>query len=462
MIWRTIFSFTIMLFTALLIPIAVAPAADEIPNELLTMIVTLVADKDPDFRAAGLDHVRDGAKGEAATKLFAEQLPKLPPENQVSLLNALSDRGDISARPALLSILSSSPDETVRAAAILALGQLGNDSDLPLLVKSLSTNTDTEKAAARQSLSRTRGDGVSRSLVAMLPGAAPNVKALLIEVLATRRAKDAITAFVDTAIDDNPQVRTAAMNALGRIGSSDHIGAMLPGVLKASKGGERDAAEKNVALVCSRIDKEDLRADALIKAMESIPANDRDQLLSLVGRVGGKKLIEYVGSIARDENASRRKLAVDALSKWPDASVANLLREITEKTSEAGERSTAFQAYVKVCAARDKRSDKQRLDSLKEAFKLAKNPEEQSLVINRSRTAYTVETLRFVLPYLEDSQFAQIAAETIVELAHHREVRDPNKAEFDKALDRVVETSENATVVERAKAYKKGETWSRT
>ncbi len=83
-------------------------------------------------------------------------------------------------------------------------------------------------------------------------------------------------------------------------------------------------------------------------------------------------------------------------------------------------------------------------------------------MINRSRTAYTVETLRFVLPFLDDSQFDQITCETIVELAHHREVRDPNKAEFDKALDKVIEKSKNATVIDRAKAYKKGETWSRS
>ncbi len=462
MIWRTIFSFINVCCAALFIPIMAANAADEAPSELLKMIVTLIADKDSEFRAAGLDHVRNGAQGEAATKLFTDQLSKLQVEGQVSLLNALSDRGDVSARPALLQLLTNSKEESVRAAAILALGGLGNVSDLPLIVESLSAKASTEQAAARQSLSRIRGDGVPSSLANMLNTTNSTVKASLIEVLATRRAKDSITAFVNAAIDDNPQVRGAAMDALGQLGSSDHIAAMLPGVLKASKGGERDAAEKNVASVCARVDKENLRAEALIKAMESIPANDRDQLLSLVGRVGGKKLIEYVGNIATGEDAARRKLAVDALSKWPDATVSDMLREITEKTSDPGERNAAFQAYVKVCAARDKRSDQQRLDSLKQAFQLAKTPEEQTLVINRSRTAYAVETLRFVLPYLDDSQFAQIAAETIVELAHHREVRDPNKAEFDKALDKVIETSKNATVVERAKAYKKGETWSRS
>jgi hypothetical protein len=49
----------------------------------------------------------------------------------------------------------------------------------------------------------------------------------------------------------------------------------------------------------------------------------------------------------------------------------------------------------------------------------------------------------------------------VVELAHHRGLREPNKAEFDQALDKVIQTSQDATVVDRAQRYKKGQTWVR-
>ena len=150
-------------------------------------------------------------------------------------------------------------------------------------------------------------------------------------------------------------------------------------------------------------------------------------MLSLVGRVGGKKLINFVADIATGQDAARRKLGIDALSKWPDASVADKLLEIANQATDPAERSQAFQGYVKISATRDKRTDEQRLDRMKQAMKLAKTPEEQSLVINRCRTAYDVDTLRFVLPYVDQPQFAQVACETIVELAHHREIRDPEQ-----------------------------------
>ena len=280
-------------------------------------------------------------------------------------------------------------------------------------------------------------------------------------MLATRRAADELPVFVAATTDENVWVRRAGMAALAQIGRPEQIAQMLPGVLKAEKGGERDDAEKSVATVCDRIENEDQRATAVIEAVNTVDAAQRDQLLSLVGRVGGSKLLNFVAEIATGQDSSRRQLGIDALSKWPDASVADKLFEIATRATDPVERDAAFRGFVKVSAARDHRSDKERLDRLKQAMKLAKTPEEISLVINRVRTAYAIDALRFVVPYVDQPAFSQIACETIVEIAHHREVRDPHKAEVDKILDKVIATSKDPVVVERANRYKRGETWDR-
>jgi hypothetical protein len=452
-----------LLITGLLfvLPATGTSAAENPSDELVQQIVRLIGDPDREFRAAGLEQVRTGAKGAAATTLFASQLAKLDAGGQVALLNALADRGDTAALPLVLGLVSSSKDASVRAAAIAAIGQLGSAAEIPLLIKALSAASNVEQAAARQSLVRLSGESVSKTLAQELKSTATAVKAQLIEVLATRRASGELAAFVAATVDDSAQVRSGAMNALGQLGRPEQIAPMLPGVLKAQPGGERDNAEKNVALICARIGNENESGTRLIEALNTVPAADRDQLLSLVGRVGGRKLINFVSDIATDQNASRRRLAIDALSNWPDASVADKLLEIASKASDPGERNQAFQGYVKIGATRDNRDDKQRLERMKQAMKVAKTPDEQSLVINRTRTAYDVDSLRFVLPYVDQPQFAQIACETIVEIAHHREVRDPNKAEFDKALDKVIKTTKDPVVIDRAQRYKRGETWER-
>ena len=436
--------------------------ADEKPSdEFVKMIVKLIGDSDREFRAAGLDQVRTSAKGAAATQTFAAQLKTLDAEHQIALLNALSDRGDVAARTAVVDLIASSKDESVRASAINSLGRLGTAADLSLLTKTLSAASGAEQSAARRSLVQMAGDSINKALAAELKSSAPGVKSALIEILATRRATDTLPALVAATIDDNAQVRSAAMSALGQIGRAEQIAPMLPGVLKAQKGGERDNAERNVALICSRIDNEDQRGTRVIEALSTVAAADRDELLPLVGRVGGRKLIDFVGDIASEQDPTRRKFGINALSNWPDASVADKLLAIANKTTDAAERNQAFQGYVKISATRDNRNDKQRLDRMQEAMKAARTPDERLLVINRTRTAYAVESVRFVLPYLDQPEFAQLTCETIVEIAHHREVRDPNKAEFDKVLDKVIATTKDPVVVDRAQRYKRGETWER-
>ena len=455
--------FRTFLFLSLVsvLPFGTAQADEKPSDELITRIVKLLQDPDREFRAAGLEKIRTSARGVSATQLFAGQLKTLDPAGQAALLSALADRGDSAARSAVLDLLASSKDEQVRASAILAIGSLGTATDLPLLTKSLSSPSGTEQAAARRSLIQLKGDTINQGLVAELKSADPGVKAAIIEALASRRARDQAVALVTASIDDNAQVRSAAMSALGQIGNAEHVALMLPGVLKAQPGGERDNAERNVALICSRINNEDQRGTVIIEALKKVDAGDRDDLLSLVGRVGGRKLINFVGDFASETDPERRKLGIDALSKWPDASVADKLLEIASKATDPTERRMAFQGYVKISATRDNRSDKQRLDRMKEEMKAAKTPEEQLFVINRTRTAYAVDSVRFVLPYVDEAPFAQVACETIVEIAHHREVRDPNKAEFDKVLDKVIAVTKDPVVVDRAQRYKRGETWER-
>ena len=133
-------------------------------NEQLETIANLLADKDKDMRALGLQQVRDAAKGPAATRRFAALLAKLEPEAQAGLLDALADRGDPTARGSVLEMLAS-PAEEVRVAALRAVGSLGTAADVPRLVEALAKPPGAE-ATAKASLVRLRGEAVSRTIAA--------------------------------------------------------------------------------------------------------------------------------------------------------------------------------------------------------------------------------------------------------------------------------------------------------
>ena len=75
-------------------------------EELVDLILGLLADPDKDIRSLAYEQVRTEAKGQAATEKFAAQLPNLSADAQVGLLGALADRGDPAAKPAIFALIS--------------------------------------------------------------------------------------------------------------------------------------------------------------------------------------------------------------------------------------------------------------------------------------------------------------------------------------------------------------------
>jgi HEAT repeat protein len=436
-------------------------SAQEAPNsDLLKLVIDLLGEKDAAMRSVAYEQVRSG-KGEAATKQFAAQLAKLSPEAQSGLLSALADRGDAVAKPAVVALLTTSKDATVIEAALLALGKLGDASDTTQLLSFLNSSSAAENAAATASLSRLRGAKVNQEIVAAMQKATPATAANMIKILATRRAEDTLPQLLQAAVHNQAEIRMAAMSALAELAEVDALPGLLRGVLMAQDGEEFDAAEKAIVAVCGKNPQVNERAVPVIQELSKFNAAEQIKLLSVVARVGGTSAYQLVETAMQNSDPARSAAGWKALGKWPDASIAPKLLELARTSKDAEQRALSLKAFVRAASMRDARSDQDRLKSMQEAMKLAQNDEERNLVLSRCRTAYTVESLRFVRPYLDQAQSAQVACETIVELAHHREIREPNKTEFDPALDLVMKLSSDAVVKERAQLYKNGQTWSK-
>jgi HEAT repeat protein len=436
---------------------AFVAAADAPNDDLIQMIVNLLSENDRDMRAVGLQQVREEVKGPAATKRFADLLPKLAADAQAGLLDALADRGDKTARPAVLGMLKSS-DAQVRAAAVRALGSLGETADVPLLIRALATAVEVEKKAAEASLARLRGPDVNAAIVAEMKHAKAELRLQLLSLLIARRAVDSMAALLEAAGDEDARIRAAALAGLGQLAGPEHVAGMVTAVLKAPAGAQRETAEKAVMFVCHRIGEPDKRADPVLAVFAQQSEDEKAALLPLVGRLGGPAALKVVESALADSNPQRRDAGVRALCNWPDASVAEKLIELTQKATDADHRALALRALTRVAALPDKRPDAERLELLKKAMNLATQDEERNFAIRRAKAIRTIDSLHFVQPYLEKPEYAQESCATIVELAHHRKLREPNKAEFDKALDAVIRLSKDPGVVDRAKRYKKGQT----
>jgi len=438
-----------------------SPAQEVASDDLVQFVVQLLGDKDKDMRALGLEQVRSEAHGEAATRQFAAQLPKLPPDVQIALLNALADRGDAAARSAILDLVAASQDEPVRIAAIQALSFLGESTDLRLLLQYLTEGSAAEQAAARASLARLPGESVSKALAAEMGEASASLRVTLIEILATRRAFNTAVDLLPAAVDADVPVRSAAIAALAQLAGPEHIPGMVQGVLVARKGHERDAAEKAVMTVCRRITNTQQQAEPLLAVMDTLSETDSTALLPALGRVGGSAALKRVKVAINTSDPALHEAGLRALCNWPNASVAPELIKIIQTDENPEHRIVALRALIRIAPLPNGRSENAKLELLKDAMTLCTRDTERHLVLQRAQAIRIPETLRFLMPYLNEPAYAQQACQSVVELAHHRDLREPNKVEFDQALDKVIQTSKDATVIDRANRYKKGQTWAR-
>jgi HEAT repeat protein len=434
------------------------PATEDSGEALVDTIINLVSDKDKDLRAIGLQQVREEVKGAAATKRFAELLPKLSPDARAGLIDALGARGDKMARNAVVEMLKA-PEEQVRTAAIRVLGLLGEAADVPLMAQSLGAGADAEKTAAQRSLEQLRAGGVDEKIVGELKAAKdPRRQTALIQILERRKTTAAVPVLLDLAVSDKADIRAAAIQALGQLAGAEDVPKLVEGLLKTESGPPREAVEKAITFVCSRIKNADERADPLPVVWQRLGDEQKTIVLPALGRVGGPKALKVVEEAIGSNNIQRRDAGVRALCNWPDASVADRLLELARTSDNANYRLWATRALPRVAVLRDGRSDAERLGLLKKTMTLATRDEERNLAIDRAKAIRTMDSLRFVLSYMDKPELAERACATVVELAHYRELRDPNKVEFDNALDKVIGICKDPVLVDRAKRYKRGET----
>ncbi|MCG8586954.1 MAG: HEAT repeat domain-containing protein [Pirellulales bacterium] len=433
----------------------------EVNDELVDLVVGLLAEKDKDIRALGLEQVRSAGKSPEATKKFSAQLAKLSPDAQIALLSALADRGDRAARADVVALLNATESPDVRVAAVKALGPLGEPDDAALLMKLMRDKSKDVAANARQSLTDLRGDSVSPAIAKAMSQQSSADHIALLQVLAARRAFDSVPSILESAVHSDAAISTTAMKALGQLAGPEHIAGMVQGVLKAADSRERAGAEKCIMFACARVNDPERRADALLAAMEQLDEEDRRKMLSTLGRVGGSKALEVVEQAIASGDKKLHELGIKALCNWPDASVAPRLMELSNTLETPSHKIATLRALIRVAPLKDERSDAGRLQILDKAMVMAARDDEKKLALDRARGIRTVDSLRFILPYTDQPKFAEQACLSIVELAHHRGLRVPNQKEFDKALDKVIATSKDPVVVDRAQRYKKDQTWVR-
>lgn len=404
---------------------------EDTDDPVVQMIVELLGDEDRDMRALALQQIREEAPGEAATKTFIGILPKLAAQGQAELLEALGDREDPAALGAIVENLKSE-GVVVRAAALRALGSLGTTAEVPLLAGKAAAGSDDEKAAARQSLVRLRGDDVNPAIVSAMAEAEPAVRVELLAVLAARNAKGALSTVLSSAQDEEASVRLAALGALRFLADQTQTAEIVKILTAAKDDPERVKAKLALLTVCRH--GGEACADAIIPSLADADAASRIILLNALARAGGTKSLETVVASLEDDDQAVRDEAVRILANSLDPAATPKLQELAE-SSNRRHQVLAIRGLVRMASPRGE--EPADLEILAKLLNLAKRPREKQLILGVLGGVPKAEALELVASAVDDPEVAEEAGLAAVRIAQNMEAGD--KAKIRAAMQKVIE-----------------------
>lgn len=382
------------------------------------------------------------------------ELPQLPEDNQLAVIDLAAARRGQLALPMVLSMVASD-NLAQKLGSVRCLGAIGDASALPTLLDLLAD--DQAVSAAQDALVQLPRDGTIAALLTALHQR-PEIRVPVIEVLVRLKCYEAIDPLIEIASHTDAAVYDPALAGLRGIADPDQtdIPRLVQLLLKTELGRHRDEVEKTLVLVTDKLPADADRSLLVREALADVPDSLAPKYLPLLGRLGGEASLARIQAALESEDQQVRDAAVRALCNWPSIDVAEQLERLAKESPERNHRRWALRAYVRVVTLGNDQAEGSTLGRLQQAMKLAETVDDRRLIISRTATVRSIDSVRWIAPYLDDADLREAACAAIVELAHHRFLREPNKSVFDPLLEKIARVSQVPAVVERAERYRLG------
>ena len=416
-------------------------------NEAVGIVLDILRSGDQEMQAAAIAMVKE-MPGTDVTKALAKELPNLSTKSQVQLLSALGDRGDVAARPAVVAAVKSE-DESVRIAALRALGQLGDESSVELLAQSAAGAKGAEQKAARDSLYRLRGPNVDKVILEAIPKAEAKTKVELISSVGQRNITAGVGTLLKTAKDSDRKVRTESLRTLKVVTGPENLPALVEILINAKSSSDRTEAEKTIAAVAHRIEDKNRQAASILAALPSVNETvARCSLLNVLGRIGDNGALPVLTASLKDENVDIQTAAIRALADWPTPEPVEELLKVAENSSNKVHRILALRGFVRLLWLASDRPADQTIELYKKAMSLAPDAGEKKKVLSGLANTKSLAAMQMAAGYLDDGTLSVEAGAAVVSIAGGIYADYPEKAKA--MLNQIIKTAKIDSLREQA------------
>jgi HEAT repeat protein len=414
--------------------------SEEASNEAIGIIINALKGEDESMQSMAIALVRE-MSGPEVTKVLAKELPNLSVRGQMQLLSALADRGDRAALPAVIAA-TKAKDESVRVAALKALGDLGDASSVGLLAGTAAATFGAEQKTARESLHRLRGPKVDETVLAAIPSAEARVKVELIRSTGERNIAAGVESLLKTARDKDAKVRRESLRVLKTIAEPRYMPALVELLIGVQSSVDRREAEKTVTAVAHKISDRNRQAEAVLASLPSVTEEkSRCSLLRVLGKIGDNSALGVLRAGLKDKSITVEEACIRALAEWPTAEpVADLLK-VVQASKNKIHRVLALRGYVRLIGLDSGRPSEETIGMYKQEMRLASDMSEKKMVLSGLANIKLLDALQMAASYLGDKDLQQEAEVAVVKIAEA--IADSNPVESKAALQKIIQASKN-------------------
>ncbi|MEI6645518.1 MAG: HEAT repeat domain-containing protein [bacterium] len=381
-----------------------------------------------------------GEKSAALTKAMADVLPTLPDAKKAGLLIALGSRGDRAALDNIAGCVTST-NEVVRNAALMALGKIGNEGTVKLLLD-IGGN-------ATEALAKMTGAGVNDALIQSLSDNTLKVPA--IKALVARSCASAVPALFKLVTDNDAAVRKATWAGLGSLATEENIGAMAKAAFAIKDEKELTDAIAAARKVCSQAKEKATCFDAVAAYYENTTDAGKVAIIALASSAGTPHALEIVKKALDSTNQELAGNALRSLAAWCNENAADTLLELVKTAPKDNNRILALRGYISIAGLETVNiKASKRCEMFKTAAALATRPDEKRLIIGSLRTVRHADALMMVSTYLDDPALRGEAEQSATDMIGNFR-KDKALAPARKDLAVKLLTSKNPGVVDKAK-----------
>lgn len=391
--------------------------------------VDLLRSDVPELRELALGVARElGRRGETrVTAALAGELGRLTPPWQAAVVTALVDLRGAGALAAIEQLARDGQAEA-RVAAVRALGRMGGDSSVAILLAAATMDGDSvREEVALASLTRIQASTVEARLVALLPNVNVLRQVRLIGVLGDRKAQTVTPDLFRLARGSDVELAKAALRALGQVLSPAELPQLIAVAIEVTDESVKVLADRAIVTTAMKIIEPTRGAEPVLRAFrESTDPSAKAALLrplsAIMRTVGPSHDVFFaVRAALQDPSDAVRAAALTCLTEWPNASPAITLIDVAgakETTTTAREQALrgALRMIEAVAAGRE-RSALNVVTAFQAVGRTVRTKDEKLLFVAALGGLRRIEAVDWLQPYLDDPEVKSAAALALVQVA---------------------------------------------